>query len=57
MKINQVKLLFSLAKEIKSEKKEKAKTIASLKSAKILTKQGNFTGKFSNLNRAIVSSK
>jgi len=56
MEKNQIKLLSSLAKEIKVEKKEKAKIFATLQSAKILTKQGNFTSKFSNLNRfALVS--
>lgn len=57
MKSNQVKLLTSLAKEIKSGKKNKAKIVATLQSAKILTKQGNFTDKYSNLNRVATSSK
>lgn len=56
MKSNQVKLLNTLAKEIKSEKKDKAKVAATLQSAKILTKRGNFTSKFSNLNRVAVES-
>jgi hypothetical protein len=57
MKSNQIKLLTTLAKEIKAEKRDKAKVLATLQSAKILTRQGNFTGKFSNLNRVVVSSK
>lgn len=57
MKSNQIKLLNSLAREIKTEKKDKARVVATLQSAKILTKQGNFTGKFSNLNRIAVNAK
>lgn len=57
MKSNQIKLLNSLAREIKAERKDKAKVVATLQSAKILTKQGNFTGKFGNLNRVAVSAK
>ena len=57
MKANQVKLLISLAREIKTEKKEKSRVVATLQSAKILTKNGNFTSKFSNLNRALVNTK
>lgn len=57
MKSNQIQLLESLAREIKSEKKEKGKVIATLQSAKILTKNGNFTGKFSNLSRVAASKK
>lgn len=54
---NQIKLLKTLAKEIKTEEKSKDKVIASLHSAKILTKQGNFTGKYSNLKRVVLQSK
>lgn len=57
MEANQIKLLASLAKEIKAEKKDKASVAATLQSAKILTKQGNFTSKFSNLNRATSRTK
>lgn len=57
MEANQIKLLKSLAREIKSEKKDKEKVVASLHSAKILTKRGNFTGKFSNLNRIAVKAE
>jgi hypothetical protein len=57
MKTNQIKLLTSLAKEIKTENKDKAKALATLQSAKILTKKGNFSKKYSNLNRIVVSAK
>lgn len=53
---NQIKLLTSLAKKIKAEKKDKKTVVVTLQSAKILTKSENFTGNFSNLNR-LVSSK
>ncbi|MGC3978332.1 MAG: hypothetical protein QM751_09000 [Paludibacteraceae bacterium] len=56
MDTNQIKLLESLAKEIRAEEKLREKVVASLKSAKILTRQENFTGNFSNLSR-VVSSK
>ena len=57
MKTNQIKLLTSLAKEIKTKNKDKAKALATLQSAKILTKKGNFSKKYSNLNRIVVSAK
>ena len=57
METNQIKLLHSLAKKIKEEKKEKDKSLSTLCAAKILTKNGNFTGKFSNLNRVTSHSK
>jgi hypothetical protein len=57
MKTNQVELLIALAKEIKAEKKIKVKVEATLQSAKILTKQGNFTGKFSNLSKVVTGVK
>lgn len=53
MESNQIKLLTSLAKRIKSEKKDKVAIVTSLQSAKILTKNGNFTGHYSNLKRVI----
>lgn len=53
METNQVKLLASLAKKIKSERKERAKVIASLQSAKILTKNENFTGHYSHLKKVV----
>ena len=57
MKSNQIKLLSVLAKEIRQEKKDKASVIATLQSAKILTKHGNFTAKFIHLNRVAAISK
>ncbi len=57
METNQVKLLETLAKKIKSEKRDKAQIIASLHAAKILTKQGNFTNKFSNLSKVVTTVK
>lgn len=57
MKSTQIKLLTDFAKEIKSEKKNKAKVRATLQSARILTKEENFTRNFSNLNRVTTSSK
>lgn len=57
MKTNQVKLLTSLAKKIKSEKKDRAKVVASLQSAKILTKKENFTGHYSNLKKVVAVAK
>ncbi|MGG7468059.1 hypothetical protein [Chryseobacterium arthrosphaerae] len=56
MENNQVKLLKALAKSIKTEKKDRAKALSSLQSAKILTKKENFTGAYSNLKR-VVSNK
>lgn len=57
MEANQVKLLASLAKRIKSEKKDRAKVVATLQSAKILTKNENFTGHFSNLKKVVAVAK
>lgn len=57
METNQVKLLASLAKKIKTEKKDRAKVVASLQSAKILTKNEKFTNKYSNLNKVVLDIK
>ena len=57
MEANQVKLLASLAKKIKSEEKDRTKVLASLQSAKILTKGGNFTCYFKNLNKVFATDK
>jgi hypothetical protein len=57
MKKDQIKLLASLAKEIKEESKNKAHALLTLQCAKILTKQGNFSGKYSNLNRIVVDAE
>jgi hypothetical protein len=51
MEEKQLKLLRALAKKIKSEKKERAAVVASLQSAKILTKNENFTGHLKNLDK------
>lgn len=55
MESNQIKLLASLAEKIKTEKKDKEAAILTLQSAKILTKAGNFTSNFSNLNRIVTT--
>lgn len=57
METNQIKLLASLAKKIKSEKKNKASIVASFHSAKILTKSGNFTSHYSNLKKVVAVNK
>jgi hypothetical protein len=57
MEVNQVKLLATLAKKIKSEKKDRARVVASLQSAKILTRNENFTGHYSNLKKVVAVSK
>lgn len=54
---DQIKLLGTLAKEIRTKEKDRDKVVASLQSAKILTKQENFTGKFNHLKRVVTSSK
>lgn len=51
MEANQVELLVSLAKRIKSEQKDRDRVVATLQSAKILTKKENFTGHYSNLKK------
>ncbi len=57
MESKQIMLLTALAKKTKSEKKDKKRIVATLQSAKILTKGGNFTTYFSNLNKVAISSK
>ncbi|WP_196939931.1 hypothetical protein [Sphingobacterium pedocola] len=57
METNQVKLLSSLAKKIKAEKKDKSTVIVSLQNAKILTKEGNLTGNYNNLKRIVSTVK
>jgi hypothetical protein len=51
METKQIKLLKALAKKIKSEKREREVVIESLQSAKILTKEENFTGHLKNLDK------
>ena len=53
MEANQIRLLIRLAKKIKSEKKDRAKIVTSLQSAKILTKKENFTNHYSNLKKVV----
>jgi DNA-binding IclR family transcriptional regulator len=55
MESNQIILLTDLAKRTKAEKKNKKRVVATLQSAKILTKSGNFTTYFSNLNKVVSS--
>ncbi len=57
MESKQITLLTVLAKKIRTEKKDKARVVATLRSAKILTKGGNFTTHFSTLNKLVTSSK
>lgn len=51
MESNQLKLLTDLAQKIRTAKKDKRKILASLQSAKILTKQGNFTSQYRHLSK------
>lgn len=53
----QIKLLKALAKKIKSEKRERKVVISSLQSAKILTKEENFTGHYKNLDKIFASTE
>jgi len=53
----QIKLLTSLAKDIKSEQKDRKTAVATLQSAKILTKAGNLTSNFSHLKKVVASKK
>lgn len=55
MEANQLKLLLKLAKEIEKEVKNKKSVIGSLQSAKILDKNGKFTGHYNNLNKLFIT--
>jgi len=57
METKQIGLLTALAKKIKTERKEIAKVISSLQSAKILTKRGNFTAHYQTLKKVVTVSK
>ena len=57
MEEKQIKLLKALANKIKSEKKERTIVVASLQSAKILTKGENFTGHLKNLDRVFAGGE
>ena len=50
---NQLKLLNSLAKQIKAEKKDRKSVVETLRLAKILTKTENFTHNYSNLRKVV----
>jgi hypothetical protein len=51
MEAKQIELLTILAKKIKRKRRTTAKVVASLQSAKILTKNGNFTAHYNSLNK------
>jgi hypothetical protein len=51
MENNQITLLANLAKKIQSEEKSKTKILASLNSAKILTKKADYTSHYPNLKK------
>lgn len=57
METNQVKLLISLAKKIRIQNKDKTQAVASLHSAGILTKRGNFTSHYGNLKKVAKATK
>ena len=57
MATSQVKLLGSLAERLKSETKDRAQAVASLQSAKILTRKENFAGHYSHLQRIVTTAK
>ncbi len=57
MEEKQIKLLKALAKKIQSEKKERTMVVASLQSAKILTKGENFTGHLKNLDKVFAGAE
>jgi len=50
---NQIKLLTTLAKKIRSEQKDRDKIIVTFKSARILNAKGNLTAHYSNLEKAL----
>ncbi|MCW3807478.1 hypothetical protein [Plebeiibacterium marinum] len=52
---DQIKLLVSLAKKIKSEVKDREKVITSLQEAHILTKNENFTTQYTNLKKVVIT--
>lgn len=54
---NQVKLLSDLAKQLNSKPRQKKRIVMSLTSAKIITPKENFTSHYSNLGKAVASSK
>ena len=57
MSNNQAKLLSTLAKKIRSQPKDRKQIVVTLTSAKILTKEENFTNHYSNLKKVVSTSK
>jgi hypothetical protein len=57
MAANQIELLSILAEKIKVENKDRSKVVTSLQSAKILTKNENLTGYYSNLKKIVIVNK
>jgi len=57
MAANQLELLAALTIKIKTEEKNRATVVASLISAKILTKNENFTGHYYNLKKVVTATK
>jgi hypothetical protein len=57
MESTQIALLMVLARKIKAEKKDKKRAVASLRTAKILTKNGNFTIHYSSLSKVVTVPK
>jgi len=57
MESNQIKLLYELAKKLKSQENDKAKALTSLQSAKILDKRGRFTKPYRNLEKVVLKTK
>lgn len=53
----QIKLLTSLAKDIRATQTDRKVAVTTLQSAKILTKSENLTGNFSALKKVIISKK
>ncbi|MGY6561574.1 MAG: hypothetical protein ACXITV_05670 [Luteibaculaceae bacterium] len=55
MEEKQIKLLKALAKKIKAKKRDRTDVLVSLQSAKILTKEENFTGHLKNLDKVFAT--
>jgi hypothetical protein len=57
MSVNQAKLLLALAKKIKSQPKSRNEIVASLNTAKILTKEENLTIHYSHLKKVVATAE
>jgi hypothetical protein len=57
MESTQIALLTVLAKKIKTEKKDRIRVVKSLHSAKILTRNGNFTIHYRSLSKVVTVPK